>query len=168
MGFQLHTERLRIRPLSHDDLDRLIEMYGDEQFNRLIHNETAPGLLELAHYVEWHNECQEEQGYAMWGVEEKESGLLVGDCGFFPLEWQGPEVELAYHMHPDAWGRGYATEAAGACLAYGLREIDKPIVAVVHPDNRPSRRVLEKIGMEVKREGIVYGTRMVVYGAQPQ
>jgi RimJ/RimL family protein N-acetyltransferase len=164
MAFRLETERLVLRPLSTDDLERLIEMYQDEQFNKLIHNSDPPGLLELAHYVEWHNECQETLGYAMWAVQEKSGGRLVGDCGFFPLEWQGPEIELAYHLHPDAWGNGYATEAAGASLRHGLTSIDKPIVAVVHPDNLPSRRVLEKIGMTVSREGIVYGTRMVVYG----
>ena len=54
MAFHLKTERLKIRPLSTDDLDGLIEMYGDAEFNRRIHNQTAPGLLEMAHYVEWH------------------------------------------------------------------------------------------------------------------
>jgi RimJ/RimL family protein N-acetyltransferase len=163
MSFHLKTERLKIRPLDTDDIDTLIEMYGDPEFNRLIHNETPPGLLEMAHYIEWHIECQEALGYAMWGVEEKDSGLFVGDCGFFPLEWQGPEIELAYHMHPNAWGKGYATEAARACLKHGMKHYKKPIVAVVHPDNIASRRVLEKIGMELEREAIAYGTRMMLY-----
>lgn len=160
------TQRLLVRPLEVDDLDRLIEMYGDEKFNRLIHNNDPPGLLELAHYIEWHKECQESLGYAMWGIVEKESGLLVGDCGFFPLEWQGPEVELAYHLHRSAWGKGYATEAAAACLTYGTKTIEKPIIAVVHPDNWRSQSVLKKIGMKEQRRGIVYGTEMVVYGVE--
>ncbi len=161
--FLLETERLRIRPLSTDDLDALLEMYSDPEFNRRIHNDTPPGLLEMGHYVEWHRECHDAFGYAMWGVEEKTSGVFVGDCGLFPFEWQGPEIELAYHIHPNAWGKGFATEAAAACLRHGIASYKKPIVAVVHPDNTSSRHVLEKIGMELDREAIAYGTRMMLY-----
>lgn len=163
MAFRLKTDRLKIRPLSEDDLDLLVEIYGDPEFNRRIHNTTPPGLLEMSYYVQWHNECQRMFGYAMWGVEERESGRLVGDCGFFPYEWQGPEIELAYHFHHSVWGHGYASEAAAACLKYGRKKFDKPIVAVVHKDNLASRRVLEKIGMAPEGEKIVYGIRMMVY-----
>src|SRR5262249_56425007 len=56
-------------------------------------------------------------GLGVWALEERESGRLVGIVGLFPLAWQGPELELAYHVVPSAWNRGFATEAARAVLA---------------------------------------------------
>ena len=92
-------------------------------------------------------EHQERHGLSKWGVEECASGLLVGDCGVQLLEG-GPDVELGFHLRRSAWGRGYATEAARACLdaafaGLGLEEV----IAIVAPGNAASVRVLEKIGM---------------------
>jgi RimJ/RimL family protein N-acetyltransferase len=89
----------------------------------------------------------EHQGFSKWGVEERASGALVGDCGVQLLEG-GPDVELGFHLRRSVWGRGYATEAARACLdasfaGLGLEEL----IAIVAPGNAGSVRVLEKIGM---------------------
>ena len=67
--------------------------------------------------------------------------------GLFPLNWEGPEIELAYHVVPSAWGRGYATEAAEALLAVAWEAGLDHVVAVAMPGNVASRRVMEKLGM---------------------
>jgi len=89
----------------------------------------------------------ERHGFSKWGVCERASGLLVGDCGIQLLE-DGPDVELGFHLRRSVWGRGYATEAARACLdaAFASLELDQ-VIAIVAPGNAASVRVLEKIGM---------------------
>jgi RimJ/RimL family protein N-acetyltransferase len=57
-------------------------------------------------------------------------------------------IEIAYHFVPEAWGRGYATEAARALLDYGFRNLQlDQIVAVVLPDNKPSERVIHRLAL---------------------
>jgi ribosomal-protein-alanine N-acetyltransferase len=105
---------------------------------------TAEGTLERVRGLIEH---QERHGFSKWGVCERASGELVGDCGIQLLE-DGPDVELGFHLRPSVWGRGYATEAAQACLdaAFSGLGLDE-VIAIVAPGNAASVRVLEKIGM---------------------
>jgi ribosomal-protein-alanine N-acetyltransferase len=61
----------------------------------------------------------------------------------------GADVEVAYRLARVAWGRGFATEAAGALIAHGLHTLGLPrLVAVTYPENHASQRVLDKLGFE--------------------
>ena len=72
---------------------------------------------------------------------------MIGDVGFGIFEPTG-DIELGYTLARDCWGRGYATEAAAACLAAGLRHLGAPrIVAAVDAENDASMRVAERIGL---------------------
>jgi RimJ/RimL family protein N-acetyltransferase len=103
-------------------------------------------------------------GLGMWIAAERPSGRVIGHCGLQRLEG-GDEVELGYYLGRAAWGKGYATEAARACLRFGFVDRDLPrIVAVARPDNHASRRVLEKIGMRHERDGHFYGFDAALYG----
>jgi RimJ/RimL family protein N-acetyltransferase len=57
-------------------------------------------------------------------------------------------VEVGWHLHPDAWGNGYATEAARAVVADAFSRGQRRIVAVTHPDNKPSHAVCRRVGMQ--------------------
>jgi RimJ/RimL family protein N-acetyltransferase len=110
-------------------------------------------------------EHQEGHGFSKWGVWERASGTLIGDCGIQLLEG-GPDVELGFHLRRSAWGRGYATEAARACLdaaftGLGLNEV----VAIVAPGNAASARVLEKIGMRPAGERRALGRTWQLFTA---
>jgi ribosomal-protein-alanine N-acetyltransferase len=85
-----------------------------------------------------------------WGVWERDTGELVGDCGLFRNDG---EWELAYGFRHDRWGSGYATEAGAACIRYGFEELGLTnIVADVPSDHAASIRVLEKLGFRLERE----------------
>jgi RimJ/RimL family protein N-acetyltransferase len=107
---------------------------------------------------------QAEHGWALWALEEPSTRRFLGDCGLWPLEMRGPEVELGYDLHPDVWGRGLATEAARATvrLALGPLGIDR-VVAVVKPNHAASRRVLEKAGLTHAGEREAYGEQLLLY-----
>ena len=77
---------------------------------------------------------------------------------------RGRRSRSGYRFVPEAWGRGYATEAAEASLAYGFDVLGlDEIVAVAYPDNAASRRVMEKIGMRYDGRGMYYGNDSVRY-----
>ena len=88
-----------------------------------------------------------ELGYAALIVTLKKTGQFIGSGGLQPVK-DTPEVEIAYHYLPSAWGRGYATEAARAILEFGFKTIRlEEVVGLVFPENVASSRVLEKAGM---------------------
>lgn len=133
----IETERLFIRPLTSDDADELLAVWGDPANERFV-GATMP--TSAAQVRSWFDR------WAAWGVWERASGELVGDCGLsFDEGFQ--EWELAYGFRRDRWGRGYATEAAAACVRYGFDEMKvEKIVADVDPANAASQHVLEKLG----------------------
>jgi RimJ/RimL family protein N-acetyltransferase len=154
MGFPIETERLVLRLFTLDDLEAMHALFSDAEVQRYVPSGVSPSLEVSRQRLEKLMGFQEKFGMTSWPVVEKASGLVVGDCGLFPSEGVGPEVELGYRFRRDRWGLGYATEAAGACLRYGLEDLKLPrIIAVTFLENLPSQRVLEKIGMT--RMGIV-------------
>ena len=82
-------------------------------------------------------------------VTIRETGTAIGYCGFFHQEVDSrPETEIGYRLHPDYWGKGFATEAARAVRDYGFTELKlERVISLIHPENAPSRRVTEKNGM---------------------
>jgi RimJ/RimL family protein N-acetyltransferase len=153
--FPIETDRLLLRPFTLDDAQALHAVWGDPAAARF----GGPGwprpetVDDTRRYLEPIVAGQAARGYASWAVIEKATGRLVGDCGLFPADGAGPDVELAYGLAPDVWGRGYASEAAAACLRVGFEHLCvERIVADVDPANAASIRVLEKIGMRLERD----------------
>jgi RimJ/RimL family protein N-acetyltransferase len=149
----IETERLLLRMYRPEELETIYQMLSDKNVTRFY----PPGFTITREVVlasmPRRLEVWRERGFAQLGVFEKETGNLVGYCGLQPFD-KTPEIEIYYGYFKDAWGKGYATEAARAMLRFGFEEttLDK-IVAGTHPDNFASQKVLEKIGLE-KQEGL--------------
>jgi len=158
------TERLDIRPLRSADLGSILDLYSDPDAMRWAGGSTTD-VDESEQRLQRLIDHQEAHGFSLWAVTERESGTVIGDCGLIHYAFKGPEVELGYRLKVPFWGKGYATEAARAVLAYGFEEVGLVrIVAVAHPENVASQRVLEKIGM--RREGFAeYNGKRVMYFA---
>jgi ribosomal-protein-alanine N-acetyltransferase len=157
----LLTPRLRLRPPHEDDLEELYALYTDPRVEAFIGPHTREEVEQELRFDIAH---QARYGWSLWAVEERSTGRFLGDCGLRPLEMRGPEVELGYDLHPDAWGRGLATEAVRETLDFGLGAlaIDR-VVAVVKPDHAASRRVLEKAGLEHTGVRQAYGEQLLLY-----
>jgi RimJ/RimL family protein N-acetyltransferase len=161
--FPLVTARLRLRPLRADDLDALAEVYLHPRVARWIGAHTREDAeREIAQQADH----QASHGWSFWAVEDHATGRMIGDCGLQPLEHRGPEVELGYDFHPDAWGRGLATEAARAVMkqAFGPLGLQR-VVAVVKPDHVASQRVLEKAALRRAGTREAYGKMLLLYEA---
>jgi ribosomal-protein-alanine N-acetyltransferase len=86
-------------------------------------------------------------------VESRAEGAFYGVTALIRMP-TGDDIELAYRLTRAAWGRGIASEAAGAMVEYAFRVVGLPrLVAVTYPENRASQRVLDKLGFT--RQGLV-------------
>jgi ribosomal-protein-alanine N-acetyltransferase len=161
--FPLETERLAIRPLREEDASALHEVWSDPETMRYIPAEPAATVDETEARVRRHVERHEATGLALWAVEERDTGEVIGVCGLFPVEGTGPEVEVAYHIARRHWGRGIATEAARACVDAGLAAGLEQVVAFAYPANGASIRVMEKAGLRPDGRVQIYGRELVRY-----
>lgn len=97
----------------------------------------------------------EQYGYGRYVATFGASGAFVGICGFQRFEG---EPDLGYLLAPQWWGRGLATELAGACLRCAFTAYGFPLVrALTQVDNHPSQRVLHKIGMRYLGDRLLWG-----------
>jgi len=143
----IETERLLLREFEAGDVDAMADVYGDEEVMRHV----CIGVLDrerTAVLLEDYRRAQEQHGFSTWAVVEKESGAVVGDAGFGLYAPTG-EPELGFTLAAAVWGRGYALEAARACIAAAFAHLPhRRLVAKVEPENERSLKVAERLGMQ--------------------
>ncbi len=148
----VETERLLLREFRETDVDELKVMAADPVIAPFVGYPGA-GLREacwrsvalwIGHWA--------LRGFGMWAVEERASGTFIGRIGLWePEGWPGTEV--GWMLGPAWWGRGYATEAARASLAWGFEHLPvDEIVSLIQPDNRASQAVAKRIGESYRGE----------------
>ncbi len=143
----LLTERLRLRPRTLADLDANLAMDMDPRVHRYIWPDGPPEVETRRQQLSDQIDRDWPANAAIWAVEWADRPGFLGWCGLFPLEDSGL-IEIGYRYVAAAWGQGVGTEAARAALDHGFRVLAiDPIVAVAHPDNGASHRVLQKIGL---------------------
>ena len=146
-GTLLRTDRLRVRPwtTAPDDVARLADLYGREEVCRWIGGTPSVPPAELV--LRWATVHALDDRYGAWAVERPD-GVAAGTVLFKPLPNGVGEVEVGWHLHPDSWGQGYATEAAGAVIDRGFRAGVPEVYAVVRPGNVASVAVCRRLGMQ--------------------
>lgn len=152
----LRTDRIILRAWREDEADRLLDILSrpevkrwidDDQENPVLMRDRDEALERIRAYAAKHEEGS-PRGF--WAIEERATGVVAGTvlittAGADPAPDE-TEVEIGWHLHPDAWGRGLAREAAAALLAAGLEHLPR-INALMYVDNEPSAKVARSIGM---------------------
>lgn len=163
----IESERLLLRPFDPEsDSEPMLVVYGDPEVMRFIPGGALGDIEAVRSTIETHARAQQSQGFSSWALVERESGRVIGDAGFGIFEPTG-DVELGYTLARDCWGRGYATEAARACLTAGLTHLVAPrIIAVVDDANVASLRVAEQIGMTRLETIEAHGRPHVLFAAE--
>lgn len=148
-----------------DDLRPAFEIFRDAQIMRYIGDGKPFTLDGTARFLAWVQKYQAENGFCRWKVIESSSGEIIGSCGLARPEGL-QEVELGYIMRRASWGKGFATEAAEACMRYGFNNLGfREIIALTGPENTASRRVLEKIGFHNTGLTVHKGEDTLIYKA---
>lgn len=161
----LWTERLKLRAFLPRDLDDYAAMYADRAVVRYLGGGPEPWdrgrswrhmAFLLGHW--------RLGGAGIWAVEHRETGAFVGSIGFAaPEGWPG--FELAWTLAPRWWGNGYATEGAREALAYAFEILEKErVISLIHPENRASIRVAERVGERLQGRLDHFGREMLCYG----
>ena len=148
---RIETERLVLRVPRIGDFDRFAELIADEDAARHI-----GGHLPRA--AAWRRFLQQPgawllQGFGMFAVTHRDTGQWLGQAGpWKPEGWPGNEI--GYSFHPDAWGHGYATEAATAAIDWALANLGwDDFIHCIAPANLASQKVAQRLGSSLKGPG---------------
>ena len=157
------TPRLRFREMADDDLDEMTAVLGAPDPVRPTRRQRTRADAER--WIAWNIQNYAEHGHGLWVVETHE-GELVGDCGLTIQDVEGePFVEVGYHVKLELRGQGLATEAAAA-VRDAARDAGIPhLVAIIRPENTPSQRVAQKIGLTLQRTVFKNGGDALIFGA---
>jgi RimJ/RimL family protein N-acetyltransferase len=146
---QLETDRLLLRMWREEDFEPYAKICEDADVMRYLGGKPFNRLeawRQFAYLIgHWHL-----RGYGHWAVEEKATGSLVGRIGFLnPAGWPG--FEIGWTLGRESWGKGY--------------ELDKDhVISLIHPENRASIRVAERLGEKPEGSAEVLGIPVIIYG----
>jgi RimJ/RimL family protein N-acetyltransferase len=147
----IETERLLLRPWRDADRDAFIAIVCDPEVGAWLGGARTPD--QAGGDFDRMRAFWSEHGYGQLACEHKAGGALVGRVGVRrqPPEWKHPmvgEVEVGWMLARDAWGHGYATEAAAAVLPWGFETLDTPtIYSWTATTNHRSEAIMRRLGM---------------------
>lgn len=142
------TQRLILRRWRRTDVAAFHAMGQDADVMRHLGPPTTMrGAWQMAREQ---NRIASRSGRCFWAVERRADGRFLGFCGAEPGPAGSPIAgmpEIGWRLSRDAWGKGYASEAARAVLAAEWKRGTKVVCAVTVPANRRSRALMERLGM---------------------
>ena len=146
---ELTTDRLLLRQWKASDYEPFAALNADPA---VMEHFPAPMTREQSDdFVDRMTADLDRRGFGLWALEVLETGQFIGFTGLSMTSFEAhftPAVEVGWRLSKDAWGNGYASEAARASLAYGFGPagLDE-VVSFTATTNKPSQRVMERIGM---------------------
>lgn len=159
MNLKLETNRLLLRPLQLSDTDDMFIMDSNPNVHIYLGNNPLTSKDESIGYLKSILNQYEEFGIGRFAMITKDSNEFIGWCGLkFITEEENNHsnfYEIGYRLKEEFWGNGYAYEAAKAWYEYAFNTLKvDTLYASAHIDNKGSRRILEKIGLQLKNEYI--------------
>ncbi|HYM92607.1 MAG TPA: GNAT family N-acetyltransferase [Chitinophagaceae bacterium] len=163
MNVVIETDHLLLRTFTSVDATLIYELNLDPEVTRYTFDPIkdiykANDVLEKTILPQYtlHN-------YGRWAVHLKSDFQFIGWCGL-KTRPERDEIDLGYRFKKKFWGKGYATEAAIACIKYGFETLYlKRIVGRAMPDNKASIKVLENCGMTYIKDEVVDGHPAITY-----
>ena len=148
----LETERLILRWLQTSDAAFILELVNEPSWLKYIGDKGVKTLKDAENYIrKGPIEMYERLGFGLYLVEIKESNESIGICGLIKREAL-EDVDLGFAFLPKFWGKRYAFESASATMSYGKNALGLPrIAAITSQGNRPSEKLLEKLGFRFER-----------------
>jgi RimJ/RimL family protein N-acetyltransferase len=164
------TERLAVRPWGHADAERVLDMYSRPEVARFLGTVPKPMTTReeaLSTIDRWGAMGGDDPAYGVWCATRRADGLQVGTVLLIPVPHADDgAVEVGWHLHPDWWGQGLATEAAAGALERGWAAGLMGIIALVAPENDASLKVCERLGLQHDgRTDRYYGKELELFRA---
>lgn len=162
------TERLCLVVFEASHVEQAKLFWGDNEVMKLCGGTSSDEALPKT--IEYYRKCHEENNLSVYAVMEKSTEEIIGAAGF-NVENTIEEVELIYHFNKKSWGKGYATEAVGACMHFvKLHPNVKLVSASASIENVGSLKILERVGFtyiglkwfeDTQQEEPVYECRLI-------
>jgi len=179
LSVRLETERLRLRKPRLEDAHELAVAYADPETVRYIGDGSTATLPQVEQAIAHWLERWEANGLGLFSVESREDGRVLGRSGLLVWDrttWEvanladagdRAEVELAWMLAREHWGRGFATESALALRDWAVAERGLTrLISLIRPENVRSIRVAEKIGERYERDVVMGGLPAKLYALE--
>jgi RimJ/RimL family protein N-acetyltransferase len=145
------TPRLLLRTFRRDDLPKYAALNADPEVAEYL-----GGPITREHsddIAAWAQEVHAREGIGLMAVERREDGEFLGMCGLHHQASYPDDVEVAWRLAHEHWGRGYATEAATGWLDLAFGPLDLPrVISITDPPNVRSLAVMRRLGMTFDHE----------------
>lgn len=152
--------------MTHHDFHNLQVIFSDPEAMKYYHS--TKNAQKTREWIIWTIENDRKYRIGLWIVEDKATGTFLGQCGIVPQEIDGvTEMGIGYLFARKAWGYGYATEAAQACINHVFTKLNiKKIIAVIDIYNHPSIKVAQRLGMKKEKRTVKWGKWVDVYAVK--
>ena len=159
---KIETKRLLLRKIKITDAQDMYDYASRPEVTRYLLWSEHSDIAFTKRYIAYLDAQYRAGEFYDFAIIDRESKKMIGTCGFTRLDGDKNEGEIGYVLHPSFWGQGYATEAVAAIIRFGFEKLRlHRIEGRYMANNTPSRRVMEKCGMQL--EG-VYPNLMVIKG----
>ena len=148
----LETKRLILREMDQNDFNSLYAVLADSDI--MEHYPYTFDEVRVQNWITRNMDRYRKDGFGLWAVVLKEIGEMIGDCGITMQNIHGQWLpEIGYHIRADHQRKGYASEAAAACIRYAFENYDFPAVySYMKYTNIPSQKTAIKNGMRFIEE----------------
>ena len=162
----IKTAHLSLLPLTLADADTLFRIYQTEGVLQYFPNPDVPPVEKVQRFILGQQVHWQNYGYGNWGIWLDGQQTIIGWAGLQYLP-ELDETEVGFLLDRPFWGKGYATEVARASLAFGFEHFDMDhMIALVHPDNLASRRVIDKCRMSFVETISLWGMNLRRYSIE--
>ena len=169
---ELTTERLLLRPWAPADAESALGIYGAAAVTRWLtpamgHIDDVATMRDLL--TGWTAERSGPPApEGRWAVARRDTGTVVGGLSLHPLPPDEEDLEIGWQLAPDAWGQGYASEAATGLVRWAFTQDIDEVFAVARPNNHRAIATAKRIGMQwVGETDKYYNLRLQVYRIRP-
>lgn len=150
----IETGRLILREVTTEDATDMFNYLSDKDVVEPMGLAPCQTVKDVRDEISWYRLIYEEGTGIRWGITLKDSGKVIGSCGFLNMVTKHYRAEVGYELSKDYWGKGIASEALEALVAYGYQHFQlERIEALIEPANLASQKLVEKQGF--KREGLL-------------
>jgi RimJ/RimL family protein N-acetyltransferase len=161
MHIPMQTDRLILRPFEIADAEAAFGWFGDPEVMRFTPSGPDASLEQTQTRLATYCEHQTVNGFSKL-ILNRASNFPIGDSGLLCLPQYG-WIDFGFRLARAYWGKGLATEAAGAWVQAAFNELRlEPLVAMVHPENAASIRVLEKLRFREDRHDTILGMNSIL------
>ena len=150
----LETERLILREVTTEDAGDIFKYLSDKDVVKPMGLAPFQTEKDVLDEISWYKSIHDDGTGIRWGITLRNSGKVIGSCGFLNMQSKHFRAEIGYELCQDYWGKGIASEALEAVVNYGFHHFQlERIEALIEPVNLPSQKLVEKKGF--KREGLL-------------